>query len=107
MTIGQTMPDHIIMPLRGRILICKDDEREVTRGGIVLPDDSKIPTITGRVVEVSPDLENDVDFPVHKYDKVIVDPSRSIPVDFEAKNKLFIIPAKDVVAVFYKKEKEE
>lgn len=95
--------EYVITPLKSRILIRKDEGRKQTRGGIVLPDDSEIPTITGRVVEISPDLEDCFEFPVKKYDKVLVDPSRSIPVDLEPDNKLFIIPAKDVVAVFRKR----
>ncbi|MFN9826503.1 MAG: hypothetical protein ACK58J_20355, partial [Planctomyces sp.] len=42
-----------VEPLGMRILIRKDEARQKTRGGIVLPDNSEIPTITGRVVEVS------------------------------------------------------
>ena len=37
-----------------------------------------------------------------KYDKVLIDPRKSIPVDFEQDNKLFIIPVEDIVAVFRK-----
>lgn len=96
--------EYIVMPLMGRILIRKDEERTTTRGGIVLPENSKIPTITGRIVEISPDLENDDEFPVQKYDRVIVNPNNSIPVDFESDNKLFIIPVSDVVAVFKKND---
>lgn len=94
------LPDSIVIPLQQRVLICKDDARPVTKGGIILPDDSKIPTITGRVVAISPDLEDDTDFPVRKYDKVLLNPTRSIPVDLEQGNKLYIIPAADVIAVF-------
>lgn len=104
MTISQraTVPNYIITPLKGRVLIRKDEDRTETKGGIILPDDAKTPVITGRVVEVSPDLENDHEFPVAKYDKVLVDPRNAIPVDLESDNKLFIIAEKDVVAVFSK-----
>ena len=90
----------VIEPIGMRVLIRKDEERRTTRGGIHLPDESKIPVITGRIVAISEQLENDPDYPLKQYDKVIVDPSHHIPVDFEQDNKLFIIPVEDVVAVF-------
>ena len=42
-----------VEPLGKRLLIRKDEARQKTRGGIVLPDQAEIPTITGRVVEIS------------------------------------------------------
>lgn len=89
-----------VEPLGRRILIRKDESRQMTRGGIVLPDDAEIPTITGRVVEISVEIEHDEDFPVKKYDKVLFNPKNSIPVDFESDNLLFVVPVEDVVAVF-------
>ena len=89
-----------VEPLGRRILIRKDESRQMTRGGIVLPDDAEIPTITGRVVEISVEIEHDEDFPVRKYDKVLFNPRHSIPVDFESDNLLFVVPVEDVVAVF-------
>ena len=89
-----------VEPLGMRILIRKDESRQKTRGGIVLPDDAEIPTITGRVVEISAQIERDEDFPVRKYDKVLFHPRRAIPVDLEPDNKLFVVPIEDVCAVF-------
>jgi chaperonin GroES len=88
-----------IEPIGDRVLIRKDEERRTTRGGIHLPDDAKIPTITGRIVAISAQVANDPDYPLEKYDKIILDPRNSIPVDFEQDNKLFIVPVEDVVAV--------
>ncbi len=89
-----------VEPLGMRILIRKDESRQKTRGGIVLPDDAEIPTITGRVVEISVQVERDADFPIRKYDKVLFHPRRAIPVDLESDNKLFVVPVEDVCAVF-------
>ena len=89
-----------VEPLGKRILIRKDESRQKTRGGIVLPDDAEIPTITGRVVEISAQIERDDDFPIRKYDKVLFHPKRAIPVDLEPDNKLFVVPIEDVCAVF-------
>ena len=94
-----------VEPLGPRILIRKDEGRQKTRGGIVLPDKSEIPTITGRIVEVSAQIQRDHDFPVRKYDKVLFHPKNAIPVDFEADNLLFVVPIEDVVAVFRKAAK--
>jgi chaperonin GroES len=89
-----------VEPLGLRILIRKDEARQKTRGGIVLPDTSEIPTITGRVVEVSVQIDRDEDVPIRKYDKVLFHPRNAIPVDFEADNLLYVVPVDDVVAVF-------
>ncbi len=91
-----------VEPLGRRLLIRKDESRQKTRGGIVLPDKAEIPTITGRIVEVSAQIERDADFPVCKYDKVLFHPKNAIPVDFEPDNVLFVVPIEDVVAVFRK-----
>ena len=89
-----------VEPLGLRVLIRKDESRQQTRGGIVLPDDAEIPTITGRVVEISAQVANDEDFPVRKYDKVLFHPKNAIPVDLESDNVLFVVDIDDVVAVF-------
>lgn len=97
------MTDYV-EPLGKRILIRKDESRQKTRGGIVLPDNSEIPTITGRVVEISVQIERDDDFPIRKYDKVLFHPKHAIPVDFEADNLLYVVPIEDVVAIFRRTE---
>ena len=89
-----------VEPLGPRILIRKDESRQKTKGGIVLPDNSEIPTITGRVVEISAEVDRDDDFPVKKYDKVLFHPKNAIPVDLEPDNVLYVVPMADVVAVF-------
>jgi chaperonin GroES len=94
--------NEFVEPLGPRILIRKDEARQKTRGGIVLPDQAEIPTITGRVVEISLEVENDPEFPVRKYDKVLFHPKGAIPVDFESDNLLYVVPIDDVVAVFRK-----
>jgi len=92
--------DDFVEPLGMRVLIRKDESRQTTRGGIVLPDKAEIPTITGRVVEVSLQIERDADVPIAKYDRVLFHPKNSIPVDFESDNLLYVVPIEDVVAVF-------
>lgn len=96
------MVSDYVEPLGLRVLIRKDEARHETRGGIVLPDTSEIPTITGRVVEISVQIDRDEDFPIRKYDKVLFHPKNAIPVDFESDNLLFVVPIDDIVAVFRK-----
>jgi len=91
---------EFIEPLGMRVLVRKDENRQQTKGGIVLPDDAEIPNITGRIVEVSVQLDNDNDYPLKKYDKVLFNPKQAIPVDLETDNLLFVVPVEDVVAVF-------
>jgi chaperonin GroES len=83
-------------------LIRKDEDRKVTKEGIHLPDKIEIPTLTGRVVAISAQVANDINYPVQQYDKILFNPKHGIPVDFEGDNRLFVIPIEDVVAVFRK-----
>jgi chaperonin GroES len=101
---SRTRPTRLetVEPLGKRVLIRKDADKKRTKGGIELPDNIEIPTITGRVVAISTQIENDTDYPVKQYDKVLFNPKHAIPVDFEGDNQLFVVPIEDVVAVFRK-----
>lgn len=89
-----------VEPIGARVLVRKDDPKRTTKGGIALPDSSEIPTITGRIVAISAQVENDEDMPLRQYDKILFHPKNAIPVDFEQDNQLFVVPVEDVVAVF-------
>jgi chaperonin GroES len=89
-----------VEPIGDRVLIRKDEDRKITKVGIHLPDKIEIPTLTGRVVTVSMIIENDPDYPIQQYDKVLFNPKNTIPVDFEGDNRLYVVPIDDVVAVF-------
>jgi chaperonin GroES len=89
-----------IEPIGDRVLIRKDEDRKITKVGIHLPDKIEIPTLTGRIVAVSAVIENNPDYPIQQYDKVLFNPKHSIPVDFEGDNRLFVVPIDDVVAIF-------
>ncbi len=91
-----------VEPLGKRVLIRKDEDKKVTKGGIELPDSIEIPTITGRVVAVSAQIDHDDDFPLRQYDRVLFNPKQAIPVEFDAENHLYVVPVEDVVAVFRK-----
>jgi chaperonin GroES len=91
-----------VEPIGKRVLIRKDEDKKETRGGIKLPDNIEIPTITGRVVAVSAEIEHSPDIPLRKYDKVLFNPKGAIPVDFEGDNRLFVVEVVNVVAVFRK-----
>ncbi|MBW3599003.1 MAG: co-chaperone GroES [Planctomycetes bacterium] len=96
-----------VEPIGARVLVRKDDPKRETKGGIALPDESEIPTITGRIVAISTQVENDPDIPLRQYDKILFHPKNAIPVDFEADNQLFVVPAEDVVAVFRRDKRGE
>lgn len=89
-----------VEPIGARVLIRKDDDKKQTKTGIHLPDKIEIPTLTGRIVAVSAQVAGDEDYPIKQYDRVLFNPKRGIPVDFEGDNRLFVIPVEDVVAVF-------
>jgi chaperonin GroES len=91
---------EIVEPIGSRVLIRKDEDKKTTKGGIQLPGNIEIPTITGRVVAVSAQVDRDEDYPIRQYDKVLFNPKNAVPVDFEGDNRLFVVPVEDVVAVF-------
>ena len=99
-TKKQTSKLDTVEPIGKRILIRKDEDKKVTKGGIELPDSIEIPTITGRIVAVSAKLEADDDYPLRQYDRVLFNPRHAIPVEFDADNCLYVVPIDDVVAVF-------
>jgi chaperonin GroES len=91
---------EVVEPIGKRVLIRKDEDKKQTKSGIHLPDKIEIPTLTGRVVAVSAQVERDNDYPLARYDRVLFNPKHAIPVDFEGDNRLFVVPVEDVVAVF-------
>jgi len=98
----ETKPLEIIEPVGKRVLIRKDEDKKQTKGGIQLPDNIEIPTITGRIITISAEVENSTDIPLRQYDKVLFNPKDAIPVDFEGDNRLFVVEVENVVAVFRK-----
>jgi len=91
-----------VEPIGKRVLIRKDEDKKETKGGIKLPDNIEIPTITGRIVAVSAEIETMPEIPLVRYDKVLFNPKGAIPVDFEGDNRLFVVEVENVVAVFRK-----
>ncbi len=99
---NETPPFEIVEPIGSRVLIRKDEDKKQTKGGIQLPDNIEIPTITGRIITISAEVENSPDIPLRQYDKVLFNPKNAIPVDFEGDNRLFVVDIDNVVAVFRK-----
>ena len=97
---AESKPIETVEPIGKRVLIRKDEDKKETKGGIKLPDNIEIPTITGRVVAVSAEVQNMPDIPLKQYDKVLFNPKGAIPVDFEGDNKLFVVEVENIVAVF-------
>ena len=93
---------EIVEPLGKRVVIRKDQDKKETKGGIRLPDNIEIPTITGRIVAVSAEIDSDPMLPLKQYDRVLFNPKGAIPVDFEGDNRLFVVELEHVVAVFRK-----
>ncbi len=96
----QTESFETVEPIGKRVLIRKDEDKKQTKGGIQLPDNIEIPTITGRIVSVSTEVEISAELPLRQYDKVLYNPKGAIPVDFEGNNRLFVVDVENVVAVF-------
>ncbi len=95
---------EVVEPIGKRVLIRKDEDRKTTNKGIHLPDKIEIPTLTGRVVTISYEVEQDENYPIEQYDRVLFNPKNAIPVDFEGDNRLFVVPVENVVAVFRRED---
>jgi chaperonin GroES len=102
----KTVQFDYIEPVGARVLVRKDEPKRETKGGIALPDAAEIPTITGRIITISRQVEHDDDVPLRQYDKILFHPKNAIPVDFEPDNQLYVVPVEDVVAVFRSKPPE-
>lgn len=91
----------VVSPIGDRVLIRRESQRTTTKAGIHLPDGIKIPTLKGRVLAVSVKVSIDADYAdIKTGQRVLFNPSRQIPVDFEqGDNPLFVVPVEDVVAV--------
>ncbi len=107
MSKSKTKTLQIIEPIGPRVLVLRDEPKRETKGGIALPDAAEIPTITGRIVTISRQVEHDDDIPLRQYDKVLFHPKNAIPVDFEPDNQLYVVPVEDIVAVFRKDKVDE
>jgi chaperonin GroES len=104
-TVGSSKQQlETVEPLGKRVLIRKDEDKKTTKGGIQLPGNIEIPTITGRVVAVSAQIARDEDYPIAQYDRVLFNPKNAVPVDFEGDNRLFVVPIDDIVAIFRRGE---
>lgn len=101
---SKTSSLEVIEPVGKRVLIRKDEDKKQTKTGIHLPDKIEIPTLTGRVIAVSAEVDRSEDYPIKKYDRVLFNPKHGIPVDFEGDNRLYVIPVEDVVAIFRREE---
>ncbi len=105
--IQKKLDYDLIEPVGRRVVIRKDDNKRQTRSGIALPDSHEIPVITGRVIAISHELENDEDVTLKAYDKVLFDPREAIPVELEHDNRLFVVHIDRVLAIFRKTSESE
>jgi len=97
----------VIEPIGKRVVVRKDENKRETRSGIVLPDSHEIPVITGRIIAISKQIENDEDLTIRNYDKVLFDPREAIPVELEHDNKLFVVHLDRVLAVFRRSDQSQ
>lgn len=100
--VKRSLEYDVIEPVGKRIVVRKDENKRTTRSGIALPDTHEIPVITGRVIAISRELQNDEDVTVRPYDKVLFDPREAIPVDLEHDNRQFVVHIDRVLAIFKK-----
>ncbi|MBC7785769.1 MAG: co-chaperone GroES [Burkholderiales bacterium] len=100
--VNKKLDYDLIEPVGKRVVVRKDLNKRETRSGIALPDSQEILVITGRVIAISKQIENDEDLTIRQYDKVLFDPREAIPVEMEHDNRLFVVHIDRVLAIFRK-----
>lgn len=85
-------------PVGRMVLVSKDDDKNTTSGGIILPDASKIPVITCRILAIGPQVDL-IHYPISDFDRIIVDPSNAIPISFESNEKRYVIDSEKILAI--------
>jgi len=86
-------------PVGKMVLVRKDEDKETTSGGIILPDSSKIPVITCVVIAIGPQVDTIGTCPISNMDRIIVDPTNAIPISFESNEKRYVIDSEKILAV--------
>lgn len=93
------MMDIVWEPVGKMLLVLKDDDIEKTSGGIILPEDNKIPTLTCRVLSVGPQVDTTL-FPVNLIgSRILVCPKSAVPVSYENINKRFLVHSDNILAI--------
>lgn len=50
----------MIKPIRNRVLVLREEHEEKTKGGIIIPGKKEVPTGTGFVIAVGPEIEEPI-----------------------------------------------
>jgi co-chaperonin GroES (HSP10) len=88
-----------VRPVGEMVLICHDEDQEKTAGGLLLPADSKIQVLTGRIVAVPDRMKDSVDYPFDELDRVIYDTRERIPLELLSQNRYFLVEARFIYGV--------
>src|SRR3954471_9082966 len=93
-------PAMVFVPLNGKVLFMKDEDKAVTKGGIILPDDAKIQVLTGRVVSLAEDIRRNRAFKyLRKFDKIMTNYRDAVPFELEAGNRHYLVPVTSITGV--------
>ena len=84
-------------PVNNMVLVRKDDNTDKTSGGIILPDQAKIPVIKCRVLAIGPKVDL-IECPIEQYYKVLVRPGNAVPLSFEESNQMYVLDADHILA---------
>ncbi len=87
-----------IMPIGGRILVQRVEEKEVKKGGIIIPDTAKEKPQQGKVIEVSKMPGSTEEPAVKKGDIVLFGKYAGTEVEFEGEEYI-IMEINDILGV--------
>jgi chaperonin GroES len=99
-----------VKPLHDRILVKRMEEKDVVKGGIIIPDTAKEKPMEGEVIAVGPGKIQDdgkrSNMDVKKGDRILFGKYSGTDIKIEDEEYV-IMREEDVLAVFEKKTKEK
>ena len=91
-----------VKPLADRILVKRLEDKEVSKGGIIIPDTAKEKPMQGKVVEVGPGKRDEngkrIDLEVKKGDKVLISKYSGTEVKLEG-DEYIILREDDILGI--------
>ncbi len=94
-----------VTPINNMVLINHDKDADRTAGGILLPDNSHIPVLTG-IIAAMPEAmkENHHEYPFSEGDRVVYDIRDRVPYNFDPHNNYYLVDARRILGIVHEEE---
>ena len=89
-----------IQPVGEMVLIFHDEDQNITKKGIILPDSAKVEVLTGRIAAIPERMKEDqLEYPYQEFDRVIYDIRYRIPVELFSENRYYLVDRRYIYGV--------